>query len=388
MFVTPPFPGHVFPVLPLVRELVSRGHRVSYVTSPALADQVKVAGAQVVELDFELVGGPPKEISVDTLLTMLNAYLDVAEPAFPGLLERFRGEQVDLVCFDSVIVAPLLAGALGVPTVSLVPSLASNEHFSPAEVLPGFSPSHPGIAALGARIGRVASRYDIDIPVHHLVGGGFPSELKLVLIPREFQIAGDAFDDTYRFIGPSADHRSDEWLWQPTHGNAPVLLISLGTQFTERPEFFATCVAAFGDTRWHVVMSIGDRTDPGSLGPIPDNFEVAKSVPQPAVLRHTSAFVTHAGMGGTMEALMNGVPVIAFPQIFEQKVNARRVEELGLGRVLPEEPTAEQLREIVEQTAGDPQVRENLAGMKRAIEAAGGADTGATAIEEYLKVRD
>ena len=50
MFVTPPFPGHVFPVLPLVRELVSRGHRVSYVTSPALADQVKVAGAQVVEL--------------------------------------------------------------------------------------------------------------------------------------------------------------------------------------------------------------------------------------------------------------------------------------------------------------------------------------------------
>jgi MGT family glycosyltransferase len=383
VFVTPPFPGHVFPVLPLVQRLVTRGHRVSYVTSPALTDQVKAAGAQAVELDWELGGGPPKEISVDTLLAMLNAYLDVAEPAFPGLLDRFRREQADLVCFDSVIVAPLLAGALGVPTVSLIPNIASNEHFSPAEVLPGFSPSHPGIAAFGARISRLAAQYDLNIPFHHLVGGGFPSGLKLVLIPREFQIAGDTFDDTYRFIGPSADHRADPKLWQPARGDAPVLLISLGTAFTDRPEFFTACVEAFGDTRWQVVMSIGG-TDPAALGTIPANFEVAPSVPQPAVLRHADAFITHAGMGGVMESLLNAVPVIALPQIHEQKVNARRVEELGLGRVLPEAPTARQLREIVDQVADDPKVRENLADMKRAIEAAGGADAGAVAIEEFL----
>lgn len=33
-FVAPPAFGHVNPTLPLVEELVSRGHRVSYATGP------------------------------------------------------------------------------------------------------------------------------------------------------------------------------------------------------------------------------------------------------------------------------------------------------------------------------------------------------------------
>ena len=45
--------GHVTPTLPLVEELVQRGHRVAYATAVDFADVVTGAGAQWVEL-------PPK----------------------------------------------------------------------------------------------------------------------------------------------------------------------------------------------------------------------------------------------------------------------------------------------------------------------------------------
>ena len=383
-FMTPPAPGHVYPTLPLVQQLVARGHQVSYVTSPALAAEVTAAGAQAVELDWQPdTSGllPGADFSFQTLLTVLDEALDVTEAAFPYLLERFRRDRVELVCFDSVVLGPLLAAALGARTVSLVPNLVSNEHFSLAEILPGFDPAHPGLAAHNARIADFATRYGITAPNPT---GGPAAGLTLVFLPREFQIAGDTFDDSYRFIGPSVGARADRGRWEPPHGDTPVLLISLGTAFNNRPEFFASCVAAFGDTPWQVVMAVGDHIDPAVLGSIPANIEVAPDVPQLAVLRHATAFVSHAGMGSTMEALYHQVPLIAVPQVREQAVNARRLEELGLGRRLPSStPTAHQLRAAVDQVATDPVIRHRLAEMKRVLDAAGGAVAGADAIEEY-----
>jgi MGT family glycosyltransferase len=197
------------------------------------------------------------------------------------------------------------------------------------------------------------------------------------------QIAGDTFDETYRFIGPSVG-RARAREWDPP-GDGPVLLVSLGTAFNNRPEFFRATADAFAGTRWQVVMAIGEHTDPDAVGPVPANVQIAARVPQPAVLRHATAFVSHAGMGSTMEALYHQVPLVAVPQVREQELNAARLQELGLGRHLPtRSPAPELLREAVEQVSDDPGIRARLADMRDAIRCAGGAAAGAEAVELYL----
>lgn len=62
--------------------------------------------------------------------------------------------------------------------------------------------------------------------------------------------------------------------------------------------------------------------DIGAAGPAPANAEVHRQVPQLAVLRRARVFVTHAGWGGTTEGLHFGVPMVAKPQMAEQRANA------------------------------------------------------------------
>ncbi|XP_052750704.1 uncharacterized protein LOC113512976 [Galleria mellonella] len=64
-----------------------------------------------------------------------------------------------------------------------------------------------------------------------------------------------------------------------------------------------------------------------------DKLYVAKWLPQVDILAHpkTVAFFSHAGMGGTTEALHYGVPIVAMPILGDQPANAASIEESGFG---------------------------------------------------------
>ncbi|PXY51682.1 glycosyl transferase, partial [Virgibacillus profundi] len=130
--------------------------------------------------------------------------------------------------------------------------------------------------------------------------------------------------------------------------------------------FYRLAAEAFGGLDWQVVMSIGRFFDPAELGVLPSNVEVHEWVPQRAVLEHASAFVTHAGMGSTMEGLYYGVPLIAVPQAVDQPLNAARIADLGLGVHLPkEEVSVPALREALCTVTADPAIGDRLDAMRR-----------------------
>ena len=83
-----------------------------------------------------------------------------------------------------------------------------------------------------------------------------------------------------------------------------------------------------------VIMSIGSNVSEASLGPPPPNVIVQAYVPQLDVLQRASAFVTHGGMNSVSESLYYGVPLVVIPQMGEQEIVGRRVEELGAGLYL------------------------------------------------------
>ena len=378
--------GHVNPTLPLVRELVQRGHRVSYPISEPFRDAVTGAGAEFVEVPpWDRPKRPPGkvEFTAEVAAMMLGLLSADAQKNLPNLVAHFEADRPDAVCYDMMSpVGPMLAALLDVPAIRLMPSFASNEHYSMvAEFARNFDPNHPTLAAALDRFREFVAGFGVSRPVGTLFAP-VPEDLNIVFVPREFQYAGETFDDHYAFIGPSLGGREaagDEW--QPPAPGTRLLFISLGTAMNNNPEFFSLCFEAFGGTDWQVAMSVGDQV---RLDNAPANFDVRPFFPQPAVLQHATAFVTHSGMNSTMESLYYEVPMVSAPQMPEQAANARRVEELGLGRRLSADLTAAALREAVDAVANDPKTRTNLADMARTIGKAGGAPAGADAIEGFL----
>ncbi|MBW0104998.1 glycosyl transferase [Pseudonocardia sp. KRD-291] len=391
-FVSMPAHGHVNPTLPLVTELVRRGHRVSYATGATMLETVRAAGADPVEVPFRMPDGPPPMTGdapadpQDTARRM-QAFATSVEDTFPVLTELFGADRPDALCGDVMSpVTGLVAQQLTLPHVALNPSFANNEHFDLRRDVLGDSPAaaaaKEAFGALGERIATFARSRGLR---HDASSFGAPGELNLVFIPRGFQPAGDTFDDSFVFLGPSVRGRGGDAGWEPRDPDAPLLLVSLGTVFNARPDFFRLCADAFGGTRWQVVMAVGDRIDPTGIGDLPDNVEVHAHVPQVRVLERADAFVTHNGMNSTMEALYLGVPQVGVPQMPEQDMNARRVQELGCGRRLdPDTIDARTLTETVDAVAGDPEVRAGCERLSRELQAGDGPAAGADALEKLV----
>ncbi|WP_217636262.1 macrolide family glycosyltransferase [Geodermatophilus siccatus] len=376
--------GHVTPTLPLVEELVRRGHHVAYATAADFAEVVTGAGAQWVQLPPMAPFRPPAQVGPDLIASWFRHYFAAMRATYPVLHEYCRTARPDAVSYDVTNwPARLVAHHLGIPAVRLIPNLAENHAYSLDDRLTeGLDPDHPQMTALAEDCVRFSTEYGVDLDVAGTMD--VPEALNLVFIPREFQPAGDSFDERFHFLGPLLGRREQREPWSPPDPHAPVLYISLGTIFTDNPAFYRTCIEAFGDGSCQVAMTVGDL-DPAAIGPVPPGIDVRPRFPQPAVLRHARAFISHAGMNSTMEALYYGVPLVTLPQMPEQAANADRVVELGLGeRLATDTLTPDALRQAVSRVTTDEQVRANLERMRRAIHDAGGAERGAALIEDHL----
>ncbi|PPK71307.1 glycosyltransferase [Actinokineospora auranticolor] len=358
LFVTLFGHGHVTPTLALVAELVRRGHRVEYATGAEHAEAVVGAGARWVELprlpDFRPGGPNPAE-------SWFRHYFAAIRAAHPVLLRHCRANRPRLLCYDATNwQGRVVARQWEIPALRYLPHLASNASFQLMDLTP--------VRVLAPECARFAREHGVDLDVTTVVEA--PERQSLVFVPAEFQPAAESFDDTFHFVGPMLGRRAEEE-WSPRHGDQPLLYVALGSMMSD-PALYRTCATDFTDGAWQVAMNARDT------GPVPPNFDVRPWFPQPAVLRHARAFVTHAGMNSTMEALTHGVPLIAVPQTPEQAINADRVEELGLGVRLKD---LSALREVVDHVANDRTIRHNLAEMRAAIETSGGATRAADIIE-------
>jgi demethyllactenocin mycarosyltransferase len=81
-----------------------------------------------------------------------------------------------------------------------------------------------------------------------------------------------------------------------------------------------------------------------------------------------------------MESLHFGVPIVAVPQMSEQRANADRIDELGLGRRLGDGLTAGTLRAAVHSVVQDNDIRARVGRMRDAIDRAGGAAAAADVV--------
>jgi MGT family glycosyltransferase len=376
-------PSHIYPSLSLIRELVRRGHRVNYAVGDRFADLVAPTGADVLTHPSTLPGaGGPEASWPDDPIAGMRLFLDEGIAVLPALLDRFAADRPDLVLHDiGGLAGPVLAARLGVAAVQLSPPFVAWEGYEHdmAGTVAAFRAA-PGAAGYYATFAAWLAEHGVDRTPDEVLSR---PERGLVLVPRVLQPMADRVSPRFQFVGPCLDpERLAAGGWEPPAGGAPVLYVSFGTAFTDQVPVYRAVIEAFGGSAWRVVLAIGQRVDPAELPPAPPNVEVHRSAPQLAVLEHASAFVTHAGMGSTMEALWFGVPTIALPQGYDQDANAARLTELGVGRQLATaEVTPASLRAAVEALAADPDVRSRLDALRDELRVRGGAGAAADAVE-------
>lgn len=376
--------GHVTPTLPLAAALVRRGHRVEYACGPEFGDLVAGAGAKWVALPGLARFVPPAEVGPEVVALWFRHFFAGLAATYPVLLEHCRAERPDGVVYDATNwPARVVARQLGLRAVRTVPNLAENETYSQVnDALHADLDDDPQMAAFVDDVAVFAAVHGVDLDVAATFD--VTEDLNLVFVPRAFQPAGNSFDDRFRFVGAMIGDREQVQSWTSPHPELPLVYISLGSIFTDKPEFYRVCLEAFGDRRFQVAMTIGG-VDASGLGPLPPTVHVQPWLPQLAVLRQASAFITHAGMNSTMEALYYGVPLLTLPQMPEQAVNADRVVALGLGQQLDVRAvTADALRDALDQVTSSSEIRANLTRMQAEVRAAGGVDAGVQAIENHL----
>ncbi len=381
-----PAAGHINPTLAIVSELVRRGHRVSYATSEEFASRVTAAGAEYVPCPSTFPSAERgEEFPLDDVVAMSDIFLNDSVAALPGLAEAFAQDPPDLVLFDYASFAgQILARRWGVPSVRTSPTHVAGPHVA-EELAPYYDllADDPRWPDHRRRFADFLRSNGVREPIDEFVYRG-RAHRYLVTLPRDFQKDIEELDERYDFVGPCIDERTFQGDWQPPSDGRPVLLVSFGTVYKDL-SLHRDCVEAFAGTDWHLVLSIGAHADPAELGTPPAHVEVHRSVPQLQVLSAASAFVTHGGMGSTLEGLYFGVPMLAVPQGFDQFDNAELLHGRGLGRRLPPtELTPQRVREEVLAMTSDTAVADRLAELRQRIRASGGAGEAAALIEKTL----
>ncbi|GKQ37005.1 macrolide-inactivating glycosyltransferase [Streptomyces sp. A012304] len=383
--------GHVNPSLEVIRELVARGHRVTYAVPPVLADKVAATGAEVKPWDSTLPapGADPSAWGT-TLLDHVETFLDDAVQALPQLIAAYAGDEPDLVLHDiAAYPARVLAHRWGVPAISLSPTYVAWRGYEEEVAVPMWA--EPKKTERGqAYYARFHTWLEENgITLHPDDFSGRPDR-SLVLIPKALQPNADRVDESvYTFVGACQGDRTTEGDWTRPAGAEKVVLVSLGSAFTKQPAFYRACVEAFaGLPGWHLVLQIGEQVDPAELGEVPDNVEVRSWVPQLAILRQADLFVTHAGAGGSQEGLATVTPMIAVPQAADQFGNADVLQSLGVARhVATEEATAETLRATALALVDDPEAARRLKEIQADMAQEGGTRRAADLIEAELAAR-
>ncbi|MDT9595174.1 UDP glycosyltransferase [Nocardioides zeae] len=303
--VSIPAPGHVNPSIEVIRRLVERGHRVTYVNDASFREPIEAVGATLVAYPSVLPavnhgGRDPEqgegagEAFEGDAIDHLSTFQDEYEAMLPVVEAGFADDRPDLFLYDIAgIPARILADEWGIPALQLSPTYVAWEGYEEdmAEFTTWLRTDPRGAAYLGRQRAMLQAH---GVEADSLTYLGRPPRC-VVLVPEAMQPNVERVDrDVYTFVGPAV-RRAEAGAWTPP-ADRRVLLVSLGTAFTRQPELYRRCLEAWGGAEgWHLVLQVGQHVRPDEVtggAPLPEGVEIRSWVPQREILEHADVFLT------------------------------------------------------------------------------------------------
>jgi MGT family glycosyltransferase len=207
--------------------------------------------------------------------------------------------------------------------------------------------------------------------------------------PKEFDFPISNLPPQFHYAGPFQDDQGRDQVsfrWEKLTG-APLIYASMGTLVNGMEHVYRTIlevVGRFPETQ--LVLSVGKNIKPDDLWPIPSNAIIVSTAPQIELLKRAALCITHAGVNTALEALAQGVPIVAIPIGFDQPGVAARIAYHGVGEFVEiGHLTAERLSELIQRVQKNPSYRDRARYFQKVIAQTQGLDLAADVIERAFK---
>ncbi|MFZ3183223.1 MAG: glycosyltransferase [Pseudomonas sp.] len=326
-----------------------------------------------------------------------EAIIDTAIEAEKPLQQLLARLKPDAIVLDNVVMFPAIARA-GCPWVRMI-SCAETE--LPDALVPPYlsgcsAADRAGreaferhyLAAVAPAHGRFASF--LESCGHACVPGQFIEEspwLNLLLSPTPVRYARAQPLDPQRFVyldgcvRREAPYVPPEF---PQNNDAPLVYLSFGSLGAADVGMMKRLIATVASLPYRFLINVGAYRE--QYDSVPDNVYLNSWFPQPAVLRECQLFIHHGGNNSFCEALYFGLPSLIIPYCWDGHDNARRAEEVGVGRYLPryEDPLAA-LPAALQQLLEDRPMQQRLKACSAAMQASRGTEVAARAILGLLQ---
>jgi MGT family glycosyltransferase len=347
-------PGRLYPLVPTLQELSSRGHQVAVRAGIAEVDVLHSVGLSAKPLAAPIERFEPDDWRARTrfgaLMSGLRQFGERARFQAADLTAAIDAERPDALLVDEGSWgAAAAAERSGLPwAFSIVSPVPLTSRDAPPFGL-GLRPRHDLVGRLRDRAARrvalgaleriVASRVnglraELGVTPFRTIDESYlAASLVLAYTAEPFEYPRSDWPEKVRLVGPG--------LWEPPAQrpgwlddvHRPLVLVTCSTLFQNDRKLAEVACRALADEPVDVLITTAD-IDPATLT-APANVRIERYVPHAPVLERAGCVVCHAGMGITQKALAHGVPVVAVPFGRDQPEVARRVEVAGAGVRLP-----------------------------------------------------
>jgi len=363
---TTPARGHLYPLVPILDELASRGHQIAIRT---LASEVGL----MTERGFDAA---PIDAAIEALRH--DDYLARTPPAkLKRAMATFGARSTHEIGDLRTAVADHGPDALLVDCMAWGASAEAEQRARPwAQWFPyplplasrDVPPFGPGLAPARGALGRLrdallrpllagtmnrailpalnATRASIGLRPFTTAEEIFTvAPLLLYMTAEPFEYPRSDWPRTVRMVGPCCwepPRDPPAWLEEITR---PLVLVTTSSEFQDDGRLVRAALDALADEDVQVVATL-----PAAEVKIqvPANARVETFIPHGPLLQRAVCAITHGGAGATQKALAAGVPVCVVPFGRDQLEVARRVEVADAGTRLPvHKLTAERLRKQV-----------------------------------------
>jgi MGT family glycosyltransferase len=416
-FLSQPLTGHLNPMVALARKLASRKHEVAFIGIPDIKPVVRAADVDFVpfcENEF-----PPGSVAqkwgavanLQGLDVVRYTALELTPPLVRAALEhlprKIAQTGVDALVIDAVYRLEIVPMHLRLPYVQIwnvlhfdlsgsTPlTLYSWPHETSPEALARNTRGLQILREIGKKTMPIAQSYAERNGLRIDWSNPAATVSKLAVItqtPREFDFPIPNLPPQFHYAGPLHDNEGRvpvPFPWERLTGQ-PLIYASLGTLVNGLTNVYGKILEAVGEfPDMQVVLSVGKNLNPGDLGPIPSNTIVVRVAPQLELLKRAALCITHAGLNTALEALAQGVPMVAIPIGYDQPGVAARIAYHGVGEFVEiGDLDASSLSQLIRKVTSNPTYRDKAGWFQKVLAETHGLETAADIIErvfgEYL----
>jgi zeaxanthin glucosyltransferase len=401
--------GHLNPMGVLGRALMRRKHRVVMISPLDAEERIRRTGLEYLpiceqefpKLEWERRAQLQGELTGFAASRFVGKWLGDCARGFvrdlPKIIERekFDGLVMDQICIGAEAVCEVMK----MPLAVACNALALNPEWGVPSVLSHWMPRNSLFTKVRNAVGYAIGN-STGLPVAFAVGGFRrrhklkqmqfshmnqlrPSLVQVAQQPAFFDFPRDYLPAHFHYTAPwkeQSDPGAHEFPWERLDGR-PLIYASLGTLQNGLEYLFQTIAEACAGLDAQLVLALGRKgaQPPANLA---GNPIVVDYAPQMALLKRASLLVTHAGLNTTLEAMREGLPMVAIPITNDQPGVSARIEHLGVGeRIHLKKLSAENLRGLIKRVLSERSYREKATGYAAELKKMDGPARAAELIE-------